>query len=44
MLNSKGKNSKPTNLKNRDYYFQKNEEQLQREKIVLNYDYIRSAR
>lgn len=29
-------------IKDREYYYQKNEEQLQREKIVLDYDYIRS--
>ncbi|WP_165769048.1 hypothetical protein [Virgibacillus profundi] len=28
--------------KNREYYYQKNEEQLQREKIALDYDVIRS--
>lgn len=28
--------------KDRAYYFQKNEEQLQREKIMLDYEYIRS--
>lgn len=28
--------------KNRDYYYQKNEEQLQREKTALEYDFIRS--
>lgn len=29
--------------KTRDYYFNKNEEQLHREKISLEYDLIRSA-
>jgi hypothetical protein len=28
--------------KDRAYYFQKNEEQLQREKIMQDYEYIRS--
>lgn len=28
--------------KTRDYYYQKNEEQLQREKTALDYDFIRS--
>lgn len=28
--------------KTRDYFFKKNEEQLQRERISLEYDYIRS--
>lgn len=28
--------------KDRAYYFQKNEEQLQREKVLLDYEYIRS--
>lgn len=35
----KGNHSK---RKDREYYFQKNEEQLQREKIVLDYEIIRS--
>lgn len=35
----KGNHSK---RKDREYYFQKNEEQLQREKTVLNYEVIRS--
>ncbi|HLQ70575.1 MAG TPA: hypothetical protein VK142_02140 [Bacillota bacterium] len=38
------KNSKLVlNRKNSEYAAQKNEEQLQREKILLGYDYIRSS-
>lgn len=44
-LNSKKNHAKLSVLntqKSRDYYYQKNEEQLQREKTALDYDFIRS--
>ncbi|WP_165767917.1 hypothetical protein [Virgibacillus indicus] len=44
-LNSKKNHAKLSALntqKSRDYYYQKNEEQLQREKTALDYDFIRS--